>query len=384
MKKLLPAAAALVVAAAPAQAQDIQRRFLIALALVESGEVKAGAELLAELYRETPTPRIRLELARALMKTENWEASKRLFVEAFKDDPPPVVKANILNLLNQIDQRRGKLALTASIARYGNPLQQPGAYTLNFAGIELAYEPDKTYRNRWGVNVGGSYTKEFSSGWQVAASGAFRDLPNKAADRFTGDVSISGRVSSSPLEIKLGATRLTQQAQSFTLPYTQLSYAVPLGRKTSLRPAVTVGYFAADLGRSASGVQADIFLPVVYAPVPTKFVAVGPTALRHSAGYGELAYKSVGLRAVGALQTTTLNAEAGIQGTVTHFDAVDPFWGVRRKDKGLFLSAMVSSYKLRLGPFVPAVGVACNLTRSTVSYYRQSGCDTQFEIRKIF
>ena len=106
--------------------------------------------------------------------------------------------------------------------------------------------------------------------------------------------------------------------------------------------------------------------------------------LRHSAGFGELAYTSVGLRAVGALQTEAINVEVGAQGTITRFDDVDPFWGVRRKDKGLFASAMVSSYKVRLGPFVPAVGLTCSQTHSTVGYYQQRGCDTQFEIRKIF
>lgn len=147
---------------------------------------------------------------------------------------------------------------------------------------------------------------------------------------------------------------------------------------------MTVGYYAADAGRSASGWQADAFVPVVYMPLPTQFVAAGPTVLRHSAGFGELAYTSVGLRAVGTLQTDKVNLEVGAQGTVTRFDAVDPFWGIRRKDSGLFASAIVSSYKVRLGPFVPAVGVTCSLNRSTVSYYRQQGCDTQFEIRKIF
>ncbi len=52
--------------------------------------------------------------------------------------------------------------------------------------------------------------------------------------------------------------------------------------------------------------------------------------------------------------------------------------------QGLFAAVMVSSYKVRIGPFVPAFGITCSVTGSTVAYYRQQGCDTLFEIRKIF
>lgn len=384
MRGKLAAGVILALAATPVLATSPQQRFLEALTLVQQGRSQEGAALLRQLYIEAPTPRIRLELARALMLAEQWQASRQLFVEAFKDDPPPVVKANILTFINRIDRRRGKLTISASVARYGNPLQQPGAYTLNFAGIELAYEPDRTYRNLWGATVGGTYSKDFASGWKLDASASYRDLPHNAADRFVGDMSVARQIGTVPLEAKIGVSRLGQLGQSFTLPYVQTSYAVPLTSKTAIRPTVTLGYYAADLGRPASGWQADVFVPLVFAPLPTKFVAVGPTALKHNAGYREQAYTSLGVRAVATAQTTSVNVELGAQGAITRFDAVDPFWGIRRKDRGLFASAMVSSYKVRLGPFVPAVGVTCSLTRSTVSYYRQQGCDTLFEVRKIF
>lgn len=84
------------------------------------------------------------------------------------------------------------------------------------------------------------------------------------------------------------------------------------------------------------------------------------------------------------MQAEPFNLELGAQAALTQFDAIDPFWGVRRRDRGLFAAAMVSSYKVRVGPFVPAVGVSCNVTRSTVAYYRQQGCDTLLEVRKLF
>ena len=383
------AKAALVVVftcSSPAFASDLdnQERFLDALALLEQGRADEGVDMLRTLYADAPTPRVRLEFARALMVTEKWQEARQLFLEAFKDDPPPVVRANILSFISLIDRRKGKLSLSASVARYGNPLQQPGAYTLNFAGIELAYEPESIYRNLWGVNVGADFSKEFSNGWQLTSSTAYRDLQFDAADRFTGDVSFSRRLGLIPLEVKFGATRLGQKGQSFTLPYGQVAYAASVSAHSMFQPAVTVGYNVADIGKSSSGWQAEAFVPFVYSPVPTKLLAVGPTALKRMAGFKERAYTSLGLRAFGKLNTASVNVELGAQATATKFDTVDPFWGVRRSDKGLFASAMVSSYRIRIGPFVPAVGATCNITGSNVDYYRQRGCDVQFEVRKLF
>lgn len=367
--------------AAPA---EVDSQFQSALRLIDLGQVAVAIPILQRLYDQTRAPRIRLELARALWLAGRVDEARTLFVEAFKNDPPPVVKANVLAYIDRIDRQKGKLTLSASVARYDNPLQQPGAYTLNFAGIDLTFEPDATYRQQWGVNVGGSYTKEFKSGWQLSTAANYRELPGNMADRLAADVSVSRQVRSMPLEIKLGATRLDQKGQSFTLPYTQAAYAFQLSSKNAVRPTVTLGYYAADAGKSGSGIQVEAFAPFVHSPLPTKFFAIGPTILKHSAGYGEQAYTSLGIRGIASFQTDAVNVELGAQGTVTRFDAVDPFWGVRRKDRGLFATAMISSYKLRIGPFVPAFGVTCSVSGSTVAYYRQQGCDTLFEVRKLF
>lgn len=254
----------------------------------------------------------------------------------------------------------------------------------NFAGMDLTYVPDRTYRNLWGVTVGSSYTKEFANGLQLAASASFRDLPHNAADRFIGDVSAYKKLGKTPWDAKIGVTRFGQIGQSYTLPYVQAGYTLPLSAHRALRPNVTVGYYAADAGSGTSGWQADAFLPVVFAPNPVQFFAVGPTVLKHSVGYEEQSYTSVGLRAVSAIRTTLVNVEVGTQARITRFDAIDPFWGERRKDKNIYGTAMVSSDKVRIGPFQPAVGVSCSFTDSAIKYYKIGGCEGQFEVRKLF
>lgn len=367
-----------------AEEVTVQQRFLVALSLVNQGQYDEGVALLRQLYVEAPTPRIRLELARALMLSGQLEEAKALFVQAFNDNPPPIVRANILSMLSQIAKRRGTLSLSFSVSHYGNPLQQPGAYSLNFGGIDLTFEPEKTYRNLWGSTTSAQYQKEFDSGLTLMTSVAYRSLPGDAADRLVADFSFAKRAGTSPLELKVGAVRLGQKDQSFTLPYMQATYTFSLHQNSAIQPSARVGYYLADFGRGMSGWQADLFVPYVYSPNPAKAFAVGPTILRREVSFDEQSYSSVGLRAVAAIRSEKVNVEAGLQGRMTSFDDVDPFWGDRRKEGSIFASVMLSSDRVRIGPFTPAVGVSCDITRSNILYYQQSNCDGLFEVRKLF
>ena len=380
------AATALILAlvAPPAAAASAQQRFLEALALLEQGRPQEGAALLRVLYEETPTPRIRLELARALMLAGNTREAKRLFVEAYKDNPPPVVKTNILAFLDRIDRENCKLRLSLSISHYGNPLQQPGSYTLNFGGINLTYKADQTYRNLWGETAGAQYSREFEGGLTLSAGAAYRSLPHDAADRLTAEVSLGRHLGSGPFEVQIGAAHLGQMGQTFTLPYAQVTYTHALGRRLAIQPTVRAGYYAADAGPGVTGWQADAFIPLVYAPTPAKVLAAGPVVLRHEVGLGEQSYTSAGLRALAKVKGSLLNVEGGVQARMTQFDAIDPFWGARRTDRELMGSLMVSSDIVRLGPVLPAVGLSCDVTRSTIRYFQQSNCDMLFEVRKLF
>lgn len=371
----------------PALADDqvsLQDRFLVALALMEGGRPNEAVTVLRDLYDRAPTPRVRLELARALFLAGDLAASKQLFVEAYNAAPPADVRANILSFINVIDRRRGKLSLSASVARYANPLQQPGTYSLNFAGIDLTFEPDGTYRDLWGVTGEAQYQKDFSSGLSLSLAASYRELPGSLADRFLADASIGKALNGGKYEVRAGVTRFDQPNQSFTLPFAQVTYNHSLSNKAMLQPALRLGYYVADAGSQVSGWQIEAVVPLVYAPEPSKTVMVGPTIVRHSVGFAEQSYTSLGIRAAAVLKWEKVNLEVSAQARSTRFDDVDPFWGERRKDKGAAGSIALSSDRFRLGPFIPVIGLTCDFTRSTIRYYQQQGCDALVEIRKVF
>lgn len=372
---------------APAIANEqanLQARFIFALALTESGKPNEAVEVLLALYKEAPTPRIRLELARALFLAGNLSASKALFIEAYKDNPPADVKANILSFIGAIDRRRGKLSFGASVARYSNPMQQPGTYSMNFGGIDLTFEPDGTYRDLWGVTGEARYQKDFNSGLSLSLAASYRELPGNLADRFLADASLGKALYGGKYEVRAGVTRFDQPNQSFTLPFTQVIYNHSLSNKAMLQPALRLGYYAADAGSQVSGWQIEAVVPLVYAPEPAKTVMVGPTMVRHAVGLAEQSFTSLGIRAAAVLKWEKVHLEVSAQARSTRFDDIDPFWGQRRKDKGVAGSVALSSDRFRLGPFIPVVGLTCDFTHSTIRYYQQQGCDALVEIRKVF
>jgi hypothetical protein len=195
---------------------------------------------------------------------------------------------------------------------------------------------------------------------------------------------VGKRLGNGPVEIRVGAVHLGQKYQTFTMPYAQVAYTHSLSPRAAIQPIIRAGYYSAKSGSGMTGWQGDFFIPYVYSPVPAKAFSIGPIALRHDVGFAEQSYTTFGIRAVSTIRTDKVNIEAAIQGRITRFDAVDPFWGDRRKEKAIFGTIMLSSDKIRLGPLLPAVGVSCDVTRSTIKYYQQSNCDALFEVRKLF
>lgn len=358
--------------------------FVEALTLLEAGYTQIATAKLRALFAVTPTPRIRLELARALMLTGELTEAKELFVEAFKANPPPAVRANILLFLAQIDRQLGKLVYSASAGFYANPLQQPGSYNFNFGGIDLTYEADGSYRNLWGASVSGGYQKQIRGGFLVAANAAYRELPGRLADRLVAEISATKSLKSLPIDIVGGALRLQQKNQSFTLPFTQVTYTKSINEKQAFQPSFRLGYYASDAGSSLSGWQADASLPFVYSPTATQSWIIGPSLLRHQVGFAEQSYTSASVRAASSIRFRYINIEAGLQTRFTRFDAFDPFWAQRREDKGVNGWINISSDQFRIGSYSPAFGISCDRTTSKISYYTQRGCDMSFDLRKLF
>jgi hypothetical protein len=212
----------------------------------------------------------------------------------------------------------------------------------------------------------------------------YRELPGSLADRFLADASIGKTLSAGKYEVRAGVTRFDQPNQSFTLPFAQVTYNHSLSNNAMLQPALRLGYYAADAGAQVSGWHVEAVVPLVYAPEPSKTVMFGPTIVRHSVGFAEQSYTSLGIRAATVLKWEKLNLEVSAQARSTRFDDIDPFWGERRKDKGAAGSIALSSDRFRLGPFIPAIGLTCDFTHSTIRYYQQQGCDALVEIRKVF
>jgi hypothetical protein len=370
-----------VAAASPA---DSERRFEEAMGWIAAGQSSAAVPILRRLYRETKAPRVRLELARALMLSGESALARQVFVEAYEDDPPPQVKSMILNFIDQIDQRDGKLTMSVSISKYGNPLHQPSSYGIDFGGFVLQLATDPKTRNVVGTGYGVRYEKSLPAQFDFVAGFFFQDLYNKALDQTSLDLSVGKTLTSMPIQLRIGVQSFDMKQQSFRLPYASTAYRVALSQRLAIIPKIQIGYWGARAGEGLSGSNIQISAPIVYAFDPATTLSVGPRVEVHNAKFREQAYRTATFNLDFSTRTRFINLNVTAYPRLSDFDATDPVWGKRRSDHGFYFAAQVSSDKMRYGGFLPQVGFYCDINRSNITFFSQSDCNFNGNLQKIF
>lgn len=355
--------------------ETIQERFIYALYLIDDDRHDEGIELLEEIYESEPTPRMRLELARAYWLADRLNDARSLFKKALADNPPDVVRTNIVNFLNRIDKRQGRLKFNLVGGLYSNPLRQPGEYSFDFYGIPLTFEGNTDYKNIWGAEGSVSFSKESKSGLLTNASFSYRELEGSLADRSVGFVNLAGPQKPNALNFGLSLIRFGQQGQSFTLPRVSVGYVRPVSGTLALAPNISVGRYISDSGSGASGFEIGITSPLVFKPDPSSTILFGPSYTDHSVIFGELSYRNFSLKAIG--QKIGREFDLNFSGSVgrTKFRSVDPFWGSKREDYQASASFSVTSNTLKLGGFRPNASISCDKAWSNIDFYEYDGCD---------
>lgn len=360
----------------PAGAQTTtQDRFLYALFLIEDGRHAAGIELLEGIYKSEPTPRVRVELARAYWLEGRLNDARSLFKVALADNPPDVVRTNIVNFLNRIDRRQGRLKFNLAGGLYSNPLRQPGEYSFDFYGIPLTFGGNTDYKNIWGAEGSVSFSKESKSGLLTNASFSHRELEGSLADRSVGFVNLASPQKPNALNFGLSLIRFDQQGQSFTLPRISGGYVRPVSGRLALAPNISVGRYISDSGSGASGFEIGITSPLVFKPDPSSTILFGPSYTDHSVVFGELSYRNFSLKAIG--QKIGREFDVNFSGSVgrTKFQSVDPFWGSKREDYQASASFSVTFNTWNLAGFRPNARISCDKAWSNIDFYDYEGCD---------
>ena len=235
-----------------------------------------------------------------------------------------------------------------------------------------------------GVSYGVRYERALPAQFDVTASASYQDLFQKALDQTSTDLSVGKTLRSVPVQLRVGVQSFDMKGQSFRLPYASGAYRVTLAPKLALIPKLQAGYWKSRVSDGLSGTNIQFSTPMVYAFDPASSVSVGPRVELHEAGFREQSYRTVALNFDFSTRTRFLNIDLSAYPRLTDFGAVDPVWGRRRSDHGLYVAAQFSSDKFRYGGLLPQLGFYCDLNRSSVSFYSQTDCNVNGNLQKVF
>jgi len=359
-------------------------KFLGALQQLDNGQANEAIPALEALYAETKAPRVRLELARAYLFAGMKEKARETFIAAYEDNPPPGVKSTILNFLNRMSLQEGKFTYGISLTKVTNPLNQPSAFGINFGGTYLELSQDTAAKNLTGVLFSGGYEKTFDYGYSLRTSLSYRYMPVPSANLFMTDTYVSKDVVALNSQFRTGLELIDMTGQSYQMPYVASLYKYDITPMFNVIPMVQIGYFNSSVSTAFSGAVYRFGLPVNYSIDPSKTFSIVPKAEFHDSALSTLRYFTYGIGFDASLRFDFITINTSVMPRITEFASVDPFWGVVRKDKGLFGSIEVSSDYVRYDGFLPSVNAYCNSNGSNVKFYTLNGCGFSFGLTKIY
>lgn len=384
LKLLLGAIASLSSTFTHSVENERQAQFSQAMSLIEQGRPSDAARMLDALYEDTREPRVRLEFARAAFLAHDLNKARKLFVLAYEDNPPPPVKARILQFIEDIDRRTGKINFSLSATHARNPYRMPNQFGINFAGSYLNLEQNPKQRNVYGLLYTGSYEKKFGEENDIRLQGSFRDLENSGGDFGFADVSVGQNLSFAPIEIRAGFQILDMNKQSYRMPYLEIAYRLDLSSDKSFIPRFQIGSFQPRDETGLTGTSYKLSLPIEMSFNAHRIVTLGLRTERRSAKLSEQAFWAAGPYIENKLDFDFINVSSSLSWRKINYDEADPFWMMRRRDKSFYANISAETDRIQIRGMIPSFGVYCDIAKSNVEFYTARDCGISTNLKKIY
>jgi hypothetical protein len=185
-------------------------------------------------------------------------------------------------------------------------------------------------------------------------------------------------------QFRTGLELIDMTGQSYQMPYVASLYKYDMTPMFNVIPMVQVGYYNSTVSPAFSGLHYRFGLPVNYSIDPSKIFSIGPKAEFHDSQLSTQRYFTYGIGFDASLRFDFITINTSVMPRITEFASVDPFWGIVRKDRGLFGSIEVSSDYVRYRGYLPSVNAYCNSNGSNVKLYTLNGCGLSFGLSKLF
>ncbi len=365
-----------------------QARFLHGVEALNAGDPMRAATIFERLLAETGSPRVKLELARALYLMQDYERSEQLFREVLAlPELPWRVGENIRVYLDEIDMATGYVRFSVGMVSDSNPRNFTNSREVFIGGQTLrVVEPvdnDPVYGVR--LSVRGYRPLDDNRRTTAFFTASYSDFPASPFDRLTGDAGLAQAVPGVPwLKAKAGfeGARLGGDTL-YRFPYVGALAAMAPSEGSRLMGEFKFGRL--QVPQSPNLDSHNLFLIGRLAYPPALGLAFSNEATLERAKASAAAYSydggSIGGTVVWPSDTWdtrfTLYGSAGIR----NYQAMDPFFGDRRRDTRYVASLDLLRPSLRIGGYRPQIGVIYERTESTLDFYSFSklGVRLQFE-----
>src|SRR5574340_493105 len=365
-----------------------QARFLKGVEAMRAGNPMRAATIFEQLLADTGSPRVKLELARALFLLQDYERSERLFREVLAlPDLPWRVGENIRVYLNEIDMATGYVKFSAGMVSDSNPRNFTNSREVMIGGQSLTVVPPRDNREVIGVRLSvlGYRPLDEAGGTTAFFTASYADFPAYNFDRLTGDVGLAQSIPGVPwLKAKAGYEGARLDGDTlYRYPYVGALAAMAPSEGYRLMGEFKFGRL--QVPQSPNLDSHNLFLIGRLAYPPALGLAFSNEATLERAKASAAAYSydggSIGGTVVWPSDTWdtrfTLYGSAGIR----NYQAMDPFFGDRRRDTRYMASLDLLRPSLRIGGYRPQIGVIYEKTESTLDFYSFSklGVRLQFE-----
>ena len=372
------------------QAQMNQIIFEQAMSLVKDGKYKEGAELLADLYNITHSPRVKLEWARALYLGDDKRQAKTLFQDVLDTNPPYMVKEKIHVFLDDISKYDGKFSVSFGLVSDSNPKNLTTENTVNIFGQQYYYNPSVKAKTELGLSYSINANKALNeeSPWYLGLSINGSKFNAVEYDKTSIEESISHKLFDTPRIY--GKIAVEEYFFAGKLLYTYPSVSVKHTLET------TTGYYFWDetkLGKLnytdytyLNGLMANLSSGFGKTISPQLNLGVEASLDRMNANESPYSFwtGTVGLVANFFVPDWELKTQIKAIKSYKKFDAMDPIFGETRKDdrSGVFVTVLKPNWVIQ--GMSPSLEVGYESNDSNINLYSYSRLVTNLYFKKSF
>ena len=356
--------------------EAIERRFLLGAVYMRLGRPREAAEQYEAILAIRPDlTRVRLELARAHYAAGQDDKAKYHFQLSLGGELPSSVESVVEGILNAIDARkRWSACVSLAALPETNAVRRTDRETVQIGGATFRLNEDAREASGVGaqISAGAAYSPIVGSGLRghLALSTAAKLYEQSAWNdiAIVGKAGLTRLFDGGSVSGGIQAGRRWQGTKGFQYsvgPWA--SFGARVSNRIHVSASTNVDHRTHDERDELDGWRVSVNPAVRYVLDSQTLLEVGPhfEAIEAQADHRASRLAGIGVGVSRAFESgITASLSASFQRR--RYRADDPLFGMRRRDRVMWLSGRVLHRSIQLGGFAPYVGYSYERSRSNI------------------